>query len=105
MKIIVKNIPIKSHHSIELVERYHVSYCQIYSIITAEILRIKPELALQMFSKTLNNLVKPNSFIPSLLIFDAYHCITDMDAFSPASNQQSTAMCKVIEEVRRSHDF
>ena len=36
-----------------------------------------------MALKALNNLVKPNSLIPTLLIFEAYSRITKLDALLP----------------------
>lgn len=46
MKIIVKNILIEAYHFIRLDKRYYGPFFQIYSIIIAEFLGIKPEFAL-----------------------------------------------------------
>ena len=87
MGIIVKNVPVETHHSIGLVERYHDLFCQIYSIITAELPGIKFEIALQMFFKALKDSAGPNGLVSTLLVFGAYPCMTDMDALSPTINQ------------------
>lgn len=103
MGIIVKNVPVEAHHSIGLVERYDGPLCRIYSIITAELPEIKPELALQISFKALNDLAGPDGLVPTLLVFGAYPRMTNMDAPSSTINQPSIAMCKTKEEVRRSH--
>lgn len=103
MGIIVKNILIETHHSIRWVKRYHNSLYQIYNIITAKLLEIKPALALQIFFKALNDLKGSNGLNPTLLVFDAYPCITDIDAASSTINKCSIAMCKTIEEIRKPH--
>ena len=46
MGIIIKNVPIETHHSIGMVKHYHKFLQQVYSIIITKILGIKPELAL-----------------------------------------------------------
>ena len=103
MGIIVKNVPVEAHHSIGLVERYHGPLRRAYSIITAEIPGIEPELALQMAFKALNDSVGPNGLVPTLLVFGAYPRMTEMDAPSPTITQRTIAMRKAMEEVRKLH--
>ena len=55
MEIIVKNIFVKIHHSIDLIECYHESLCRVYIIITIEIFEINADLVLQMSFKTFND--------------------------------------------------
>ena len=99
MGIVVKNVPVEAHHLIGLVERYHGSLRRVYTIIVAEIPGIKPELALQMAFKALNDSVGPNGLLPALLVFGAYPQMSEMDALSPTITQLSTAMHKAMEEV------
>lgn len=103
MGIIIKNVSVEAHHSIGLVERYHGPLRQIYNIITAKLPGIKPELALQMSFKAINNSIGPNGLVTTLLVFGAYLCMTDMDAPSPTITQRSIAMQKAMEEVGISH--
>ena len=103
MGIIIKNVPVKAHHFIGLVERYHGPLCQVYTIITAEILEIKPELVLQMCFKAFNDLVRPNGLVPTLLVFGAYLCMTEMDVPLSTIIQRNIAMQKAMEEVRKSN--
>ena len=101
--IIIKNVPVEAYHSIGLVECYHDLFCQIYSIIIAKLPGIKPKLTLQIFFKAIKDSVRPNTLVSIPLVFGAYPYITDIDAPSPSINQCSMAMCKAMEEVRRSH--
>lgn len=81
MKIIFTNILVKANYSIRLIEYYHGPFYQVYMMITAKILEIKLELAFQISFKVLKNLLKPNSFILTLLIFDIYPYMTKIDTF------------------------
>lgn len=102
MGITVKNVPVETHHSIGLVERYHGPRRRVYTIITAEIPGIEPDLALQMAFKALNDTAGPNELVPTLLVFGAYPRLTEMDAPSPSITQRTVAMRKAMEEVRKS---
>jgi hypothetical protein len=51
MKITVKTILVETHHSIEMMKRYHDSLRRVYAIITIEISNIDLEIALQMTFK------------------------------------------------------
>ena len=99
--IIIKNAPVEVHHSISMVERYHGPLWQAYSIITTKIPSIKPNLALQMSFKAINNSVGPNRLVSTLLVFGAYSRMTEQDAPSPSITQHAVAMRKAIDEVRR----
>lgn len=44
--IIIKNAPVEAYHSIEMIEHYYGLLKQVYSIITAEIPSIEPNLAI-----------------------------------------------------------
>ena len=99
MGIIVKNTPVEAYHSIGIVERYHRPLRRVYSIITSEIPGIKPNLALQMFFKAINNLVGPNGLIPSLLVFGAYPKMTELDASSPTIKQRAMTIKKAMDKV------
>ena len=50
---------------------YNPIYC-IYHIITAELLDISKDMALQMAFKVINDFIGPNGLIPILLVFRAY---------------------------------
>jgi copper homeostasis protein CutC len=71
MNIMIKSVSVKAHHSIDKVKRYYDSLRQVYEIITAKILEIGLDSALQMTLKTLNDFVDLNELVSTLLVFDA----------------------------------
>lgn len=56
-----------------------------------------------MFFKPFNNSAKHNSLILILLVFGIYFHIIDINVPSLIINQQNIAMCKTMEEIRKSH--
>lgn len=56
-----------------------------------------------MFFKILNDLIRPNSLVPTLLIFGTSPYMTDLDALSPTINQCSIVIRKAMEKFRKSH--
>ena len=103
MRIIVKNVSVKAHHSIGLIERYHGPLRRIYTIIIIEIFGINADLVLQMSFKTFNDSVEPNGLVFTLLVFKAYSRMTDMNASSFTLTQRAIAMRKTMDEMRKIH--
>jgi hypothetical protein len=101
MKIIVKIVSIETHHSIEMMKRYHESLRRIYSIITIEISEIDLELTLQMTFKIINDSIELNDLISTLLIFEIYFRMIEMNVSSFIIIQRVIVMRKVIKEVRK----
>ena len=84
-----------------MVEHYYGLLRQVYSIITMEIPSIKPDSALQLSFKAINNFVGPNSLVSTLLVFGIYPRITESDAPSPSITQGIMAMRKTMDKVRK----
>ena len=105
MRIIVKNIFVKLHHSIRLIERFYDLLHQIYNTITIKFLRIKPKLILQIFFKVLNDLVKPNKLVLILLVFNAYPYIMNIDIYLSTIINYNIAMQKTMNDVKRFYVF
>ncbi len=103
MRIIVKIVSIETHHSIEMMKRYHKSLRRTYSIITTEISEIDSELALQMTFKVINNSIELNDLISTLLIFDVYSRMIEMNVSSSTITQRAIAMKKTMNEIRKLH--
>jgi hypothetical protein len=82
MSIIVKIVSIETHHSIEMMKRYHESLWRAYSIITIEISEIDSELILQMTFKIINDSIEFNDLISTLLIFEIYFRMIEMNVSS-----------------------
>ena len=101
MGIIVQNTPVKAHHSIGMVERYNRPLQRVYSIISTKIPGIKPDLALQIFFKTINNSVVFNGLVHTLLVFGAYSRMTELDAPFLSITQRTMVMKKAMDEVRK----
>ena len=55
-----------------MVECYYSPLYCIYYIITAKLLNISKDIALQIAFKVINNFIGLNSFTPTLLVFEAY---------------------------------
>ncbi len=89
---IVKNTIVEAHHSIRMVERYHRSLQRVYSVITTEISGIKPDLALQMSFKAINNSVSPYKLVSTILVFGAYPRMTKQDTPSISITYRAMAI-------------
>ena len=101
MRIMMKNVSVETHHSIDQIERYHELLRRVYLIIVSEISEIDPELNLQMTLKTINDSIESHELIFILLIFGAYLRMTKLDAPSPTISQRAIAMKKVMNEMRK----
>ena len=69
-------VPIKAYNSVGIIKRYYGPIHRVYSIITAEIPDIAKDMALQMAFKAINNIIRPNRLVPTLLVYGAYPRIT-----------------------------
>jgi hypothetical protein len=105
MSIKIKIVSIESHHSIEMIERYHESLRRVYVIIVFEILDIDSNSILQMTFKTLNDSTDFNDLVSILLVFDAYSRMIEMNVSSSTITQRSIAMRKAMKEVRKTIAF
>jgi hypothetical protein len=84
-----------------MMKRYHESLRRVYSIIATEISEIDFELALQMTFKVINDSIKLNDLISTLLIFEAYLRMIEMNVSSFTITQRVIAMKKIMKEVRK----
>jgi hypothetical protein len=103
MRIIVKIVSIEAHHSIEMMKRYHEVLRRVYSIISIEISEIDSELALQMTFKVINDSIELNDLISTLLIFEAYSRMIEINVLSSTIIQRVIVMKKTMNEVRKLH--
>jgi hypothetical protein len=74
----------------------------MYIIIIAKISDIDSNSTLQMTFKALNDSIELNELIFTLLVFEAYLRMIEMNAFSSTITQRFIAMCKAMNEVRKS---
>ena len=101
MKIMMKNVPVETHHSIDQIERYHGFFRKVYLIIVSKIPEIDPELNLQMTLKTINDSIESHELVFLLLVFGAYSRMTKLNASSPTISQRAIAMKKAMNEMRK----
>jgi hypothetical protein len=101
MKIAIKTMFIETHHSIEMMKRYHDSLRRIYSIITTEILDIDFEIALQMTFKIINDSIEFDELIFILLVFEVYFRMIKMNVSSLTIIQRIIAMTKIMKKVKK----
>ncbi len=99
MSIKINIVSIETHHSIDIIERYHDSLRRMYAIIIAKISDIDSNSILQMTFKALNDSTELNDLIFILLVFDAYSRMIEMNAFSSTITQRFIAMRKTMNEV------
>jgi hypothetical protein len=62
-----------------IVKRYYGLICRAYSIIIAKIPGISKDIALQMAFKAINDIVRLNRLVLTLLVYSAYLQITEHD--------------------------
>jgi hypothetical protein len=74
----------------------------MYVIIIATISDIDSNSTLQMTFKALNDSVESNELISTLLVFEAYSRMIEMNALSSTITQRFIAMRKAMNEVRKS---
>jgi hypothetical protein len=85
-----------------MIERYHDSLRKMYAIIIAKISNIDSNSTLQMSFKALNDFAELNELILTLLVFETYFRMIEMNAFSSTIIQRFIAMRKTMNEVRKS---
>jgi hypothetical protein len=102
MSIKVNVVSVETLHSIEMIKRYHEFLRRIYAIIVAKMSEIDSNSILQMIFKTLNDSINFDDLILTLLVFDAYFRMIEMNVSSSTIIQRFIAMRKTMNEVRKS---
>ncbi|RFU23765.1 hypothetical protein B7463_g12573, partial [Scytalidium lignicola] len=96
-----KNFVMEAHNSIGHVERYHALVRHAYQIIAIEIHNLDKDMALQMAFKAVNDSVGPNGLVPTLLVYGAYPCMSELDTPAPTVSQRAMAIKKAMEEISK----
>ena len=68
----IKSILVKAYNLIGIVEHYYGPLRGIYRIITSKILEIDKDIVLQMAFKVINNAIRLDGLISTLLVFRVY---------------------------------
>jgi hypothetical protein len=98
---VTKSVPVETHHSIGIVERYHGPVRRAYQIASEELPDLDRDAALQMAFKAINDTAGPDGIVPTLLVFGAYPRLVESDAPSPTVSHRATVLKKAMEEVRK----
>jgi hypothetical protein len=101
MNIKVNIVFIETHHSIEMIKRYHESFRRVYAIIVAKLFEIDSNSILQMTFKALNDSIDFDDSIFTLLVFDAYFRMIEMNVSSSTIIQRFIVMRRTMNEVRK----
>jgi hypothetical protein len=101
MKIRTNIVFIETHHSVNMIERYHESFRCIYAIIIAKISEIDSNSTLQMSFKALNDSTDLNDLILTLLVFDVCSRMIKMNISSSTIIQRFIVMRKTMYEIRK----
>jgi hypothetical protein len=75
----VREVPVEAHNSIGKVERYYALLRRLYEILRDELQneKLDKEVILQMAVKAINDIVRPDGLVLTLLVFGLYLRITD----------------------------
>ena len=84
-----------------IVERYYRLIRRIYSIITTKIPNISNDIALQIAFKAINDTIRPDKLVLTLLVYSTYPQITKHDPPSLLVAQQALAVKKAIVKVQK----
>jgi hypothetical protein len=101
MRITIKTTLVETHHSIEMMKRYHDSLRRMYAIITTEISSIDLEITLQMTFKIINDSIEFDDLIFILLVFDVYSRMIEMNVSSLSIIQRTIAMKRIMKKMRK----
>lgn len=104
MSITTKEVPVESHNSIGIVERYHAPLRRAYEIIRQELNDVPKDVVLQMAIKAVNDTAGPDGIVPTLLVFGAYPRLTITDPPHPTIIQRAKAIRAAMKEVRRFYE-
>lgn len=106
MGILTKCVPVESHNSMGIVERYHAPLRRAYEIICEELKdegkSMAPKsLILQMAVKAVNDTAGPDGLVPTLLVFGTFPRMSYNDPPSPSTVVRAKAIGKAMQEISK----
>ena len=96
----MKIVLIKAYYLISIIKRYYKLIKHAYKIIITKIKDINPKIALQIAFKAINNIASTNGLILTLLVYNAYLCISENNAPFATIPQRASAIRKAIAEIQ-----
>jgi hypothetical protein len=102
MSIEVKEVLVKAHNSVGLVEQYHAPLRCAYKIMKEKLKNehINKKIILQMAVKAVNDSAGPDEIVSILLVFGLYPRITEIDPLSSSIAKRAEAIRAATKEVR-----
>ena len=105
MTITIKAVPVETHWSIEIVERFHPVLKRTYKMIMKDLTnvdaKISKKIKLQMTVKTINDIADANGLVLTFLVFDAYSRMHHLNLSAPNIVQRVVAINKAMDEMRK----
>jgi hypothetical protein len=102
MAIKIEKIPVKAHHSIGKIEKYHAPLRRAFEVITADLGNtITSDHVLQMAVKAVNDTAGPNGLVPTLLVFGTFPRISSTSPPSPSIIARGEAVRKAMAEIHK----
>lgn len=105
INIMIKNVLIKTHHSIDQVEQYHDFLSQADAIIVSKMFDINFFMTLQMAFKAINNSINSHGFVSTLFVFDVFLQIIKFNIFAFTISQRTIAIKKAMNEIQKYNFF
>lgn len=99
----VNVVPVESHSSIGIVERYHAPLRRAYDILRSEMPEMDRHTLLQSAVKVVNDTAGPDGLVPTLLVYGTFPRITNEDPPYATTAQRGKAIQKAMSEVSRIH--
>ncbi|KAI0995530.1 hypothetical protein K3495_g12649, partial [Podosphaera aphanis] len=101
LSIRTKCAPVEAHHSIGIVERYHMPVRRAYQCLREDIPELSKESILQMTFKAINDIAGPGGLIPTLLVFGCYPRMSFSDPPQPSIAKRATAIKRAMAEASK----
>jgi hypothetical protein len=97
----VKEVLVEAYNSVSKVKRYYTPLHYVYKIITVELKDeyINKNVILQIAVKAINNIVRLDRLVLTLLVFRAYLQMTNINPLSLSITKRAEAIHVAIKEV------
>lgn len=101
-QILIEAIPDESANSMTIVERYHQPIRRAFNTIRSEAPKTDAEFALQMAVKSINDSVRPDGLVPTVLVYGALPLLDlPHDQPTPSMIARATALRKATTAMSK----
>ena len=98
--ITTKTVLVEAYWLIRKVERYYIVLRRVYQIVSEELPDLDKEIALQMAVKAINDTIGPNGLILTLLVFNTFPRISELDPPALLIIQRTAIVKKAINKIK-----